>query len=218
MPQLFRRRTNTVARLTLVAVVVLPIAIAAGGYAFLQSAYVTGVGVPRAQPVPFSHAHHVGGLGIDCRYCHTSVEKAAFAGMPATETCMTCHSQIWADSPMLAPVRESYAKDVPLQWTRVTDLPDYVYFDHHIHVAKGIGCTSCHGRVDEMPLTWKAENMRMAWCLSCHRAPERHLRPREAVFDPAWQAPRDQLVQGKELLERYHVNVQSLSDCSTCHR
>ncbi|HEY9899069.1 MAG TPA: cytochrome c3 family protein [Pantanalinema sp.] len=218
MPQLFRRRTNTVARLTLLAVVLLPVAIAGAAYGILQSAYVTGVGVPRAQPVPFSHAHHVGSLGLDCRYCHTSVEQASFAGMPSTETCMTCHSLIWADSPVLAPVRESYARDVPLRWSRVYDLPDYVYFDHRIHVAKGIGCTSCHGRVDEMPLTWKAQNMRMGWCLSCHRAPERHLRPLEAVFDPAWRQPMDQQVQGPVLAKRYHLNVKSLADCSICHR
>ena len=148
--------------------------------------------------MPFSHEHHVRGLGIDCRYCHTSVEKSSFAGIPPTETCMTCHSQIWTDSPMLEPVRTSLRTNTPIRWNRVHDLPDYVYFNHGIHVQKGVGCVSCHGRVDQMPLTWKAEPMTMEWCLSCHRNPEKHLRPREEVFNMDWVPPEDQVDAGPE--------------------
>src|SRR5437660_2869412 len=141
--------------------------------------------VTREQPVQLSHKHHVGDDGIDCRYCHTSVEKSAFAGVPPTETCMTCHSQIWTESPLLAPVRESYRTGRPIQWQRVHDLPDFVYFNHSIHIKKGIGCVSCHGRIDEMPITRKHQTLSMRWCLSCHRSPEKNMRPHEKVFDLA---------------------------------
>ena len=135
-------------------------------------------------------------LGIDCRYCHTSVETEGFAGMPPTHTCMTCHSQIWSDSPMLEPVRASLRERKPLAWTRVHDLPDFVYFHHGIHVQKGVACVSCHGRVDQMPLTWKEEPMTMEWCLNCHRHPERHLRPKEEVFLMDWVPPSRPAVAG----------------------
>ena len=146
--------------------------------------------IPFQQPVPFSHKHHVSDDGIDCRYCHTSVEKSSFAGLPPTETCMTCHSQIWTDSPMLAPVRASFATNTPLKWNRVHDLPGYVYFNHSIHVAKGIGCSTCHGRVDQMPLTRKTETLYMKWCLDCHRNPQKYIRPRDKIYDMAWQPAR----------------------------
>jgi hypothetical protein len=175
-----------------------------------------GIGTPIEQPVPFSHKHHVQDDGIDCRYCHTSVEKSSFAGLPSTEICMTCHSQIFMDAPMLAPVVASYLDNKPLRWKRVHDLPEFVYFNHSIHVYKGIGCVSCHGRVDEMPLTWRAEPLTMQWCLSCHRAPERFVRPREFVFDMAWIPEEDQRVLGKRLVEQY--NIQRKTDCSACHR
>ncbi|MFO0579587.1 MAG: cytochrome c3 family protein [Polyangia bacterium] len=218
MAQLFHRSTNVLARTSLVA---LPIAL--GGAAALfgliyRSPYFTSVFVARRQPVPFSHKHHVGGLGIDCRYCHDSVEKSAFAGLPALETCMHCHSQIWADSPLLQPVREGYRDDRSLVWGRVNQLPDYVYFDHSIHVNKGVGCESCHGRVDQMPLTWRQQPLTMKGCLSCHREPERHLRPREHVFQMGWRPDGDPELLGRGLVRRYRINKQRLADCYVCHR
>ncbi|MDB6138040.1 MAG: hypothetical protein JWO94_1112, partial [Verrucomicrobiaceae bacterium] len=176
----------------------------------------TGVGVPVEQPVPFSHAHHTGELGIDCRYCHTGVEKGRSAGIPATETCMTCHSQIWRDAPMLQPVRDSWMNHQPLHWTRVNDLPDYVYFDHSIHVNKGVGCVSCHGQVDQMPLTAKGQTLMMRWCLDCHRHPEEHLRPQEAVF--SMTTPLMERGQGAALVRSNHIPTKQLEDCSICHR
>jgi len=165
--------------------------------------------------VPFSHRHHVGGLKIDCRYCHTAVEESAFAGMPTSKTCMNCHSQIWVGSPMLAPVRESYKPGgPPLEWNRVHQLPDFVYFNHSIHIHKGIGCVSCHGRVDEMPLTWQVHTLYMDWCLDCHRNPEQHVRPREEVFNLAWEPPAD--FDPQVYMEKYRI--QSKTSCSVCHR
>jgi hypothetical protein len=157
--------------------------------------------------VQFSHEHHVAGLGIDCRYCHTSVEHTNYAGMPSTKTCMTCHSQIWTNAELLKPVRDSFREDKPIRWTRVHDLPDYVQFNHSIHVQKGIGCVSCHGRVDQMPLMWKTQSLYMEWCLSCHREPEKHVRPRDKVFDLNWQWPADVdgIAEGKKLVEKYRI-------------
>jgi hypothetical protein len=168
--------------------------------------------------VPFSHEHHVGGLGIDCRYCHTSVETSAFAGLPPTRTCMTCHSQLYTNAAMLAPVRQSLAEGKPIRWVRVNALPDYVYFDHSVHVANGIGCTTCHGRVQEMPLMRQAAPLTMGWCLNCHRDPKPYLRPRDEVFSVSWKPPKDQLEQAKKLLVEYHIKTQHLDDCSRCHR
>src|SRR5438093_4874245 len=170
MPQLFHPSMNTISRLSIVGVVTAIPALSMATYAFNLS-YVIHRDVPIDQPVQFSHKHHVADDGIDCRYCHTSVEKSAFAGVPPTETCMTCHSQIWVDSPLLEPVRESYRTGRPIEWERVHDLPDFVYFNHSIHIKKGIGCVSCHGRVDEMPITRKHANLSMRWCLNCHRSP-----------------------------------------------
>jgi ferredoxin len=177
---------------------------------------MTEVRVIREQPVPFSHKHHVSGLGIDCRYCHTSVETSSFAGIPPTATCMTCHSEIWTGSPMLEPVRASLRTNEPLRWTRVHDLPDFVYFDHSIHLAKGIGCSTCHGRVDQMPITWRENSLLMEWCLNCHRQPEQYVRPRSAVFQMDWVAPPNQLEAGRELVQTYHI--RKLTDCYICHR
>ncbi len=186
----------------------------------IRSPYVTEAGVVRQQPVEFSHEHHVSGLGIDCRYCHTSVEDSAFAGIPSTHTCMTCHSQVWTQAPMLEPVRESYRTGESIPWTRVHDLPDFAYFDHSIHVHKGIGCSTCHGRVDRMPLTWREHALDMEWCLGCHRAPERFIRPREEVFNMAWEPPPDQIERGRELIRKYDIDLRQdrLSDCWICHR
>ena len=176
MPQIFHPSANTLSRLTIYGSVVVILGPVVLTYLVLRSPYQTKVGVVQPQPVPFSHEHHVRGLGIDCRYCHTTVETSSFAGLPPTHTCMTCHSQIWSTSPMLEPVRTSLAQKRPIVWTRVHNLPDFVYFHHGIHIQKGIGCVSCHGRVDQMPMMWKEEPMTMEWCLECHRHPERHLR------------------------------------------
>jgi hypothetical protein len=183
---------------------------------FVRSPYVTAVGQPVEQPVPFSHKHHVTDDGLDCRYCHTSVETSAFAGMPSTQTCINCHAEVWAQSPTLAPVRDSFATGVPIAWNRVNNLAGFVYFDHSIHVEKGVGCSTCHGPVDQMPLTFKTQSMQMSWCLDCHQQPERYLRPREEVFNMAWQPPGDQERLGRDLVAAYHV--QSKISCSTCHR
>src|SRR5438132_1898048 len=170
MAQIFHRSTNTISRVSIFGAVFI---LAFLGWLFYEleaSPYTTQQHVARTQPIQFSHAHHVGAIGIDCRYCHTSVEKAAFAGIPPTKTCMNCHSQIWAQSPYLEPVRESFRTDKSLEWTRVNDLPDFVYFDHSIHVNKGVGCNDCHGPVDRMPLMYQAESLQMEWCLNFHRA------------------------------------------------
>lgn len=218
MAQVFHRNANIFARASIVVGVLAATAIVLIGAAVYRSPVLTQVNVAKAQPIPFSHQRHVGGNGIDCRYCHTSVEESGFANIPPTETCMTCHSQILSDAPMIQPVHESWKSGKPIEWNRVYDLPDYVYFDHSIHVAKGIGCTTCHGEIDEMALTHKAETLHMAWCLECHRAPEKFIRPKEEVFNVDWEAPHDQLLQGKKLVEEYNVNVEQLSNCSICHR
>ncbi|EJW12534.1 putative molybdopterin oxidoreductase subunit protein [Rhodovulum sp. PH10] len=216
--QIFRKGADTTARVLLVLGALTPLAGVGFAYAFHRASYTTGDARTPRQPVPFSHAHHVGGLGLDCRYCHTSVEKSRFAGMPPTETCMTCHSQIWTNAAMLAPVRESLARDEPLRWTRVYDLPGYVYFDHSSHVNNGVGCTTCHGRIDRMPLTRQAAPLTMAWCIDCHRDPTKALRPKNAIFDLGWTPPKDQDEQGARLAVRYHIRLRHLTDCSTCHR
>jgi hypothetical protein len=219
MPQIFHPSTNTISRLTIYGTVIL-IAVLFSALAEIErSSYVTEADVVREQPIQFSHKHHVGDDGIDCRYCHTSVEHSAFAGIPPTKTCMNCHSQIFADSPYLEPVRESFRTGKPLQWNRVHRLADFVYFNHSIHVNKGIGCETCHGRVDQMPLIRQVASLQMEWCLDCHRQPERYLRPREYVFNMSWEPPADQLEQGRKLASEYHIrSVADLTSCSTCHR
>ena len=218
MAQIFRPPTNTLARASIVAggIMVVVLLLAVGG--IVVSPYMTGVGVARRQPVPFSHKHHVGDDGIDCRYCHSSVEESSFAGIPSTKTCMNCHTQIWADSPMLEPVRESWRTGRSLEWSRVHQLADFVYFNHSIHVNKGVGCVTCHGRVDQMPLISKANSLYMDWCLECHRAPERFVRPREFVFSMVYQPPEDQLSLGRKLVKAYKIQSPAyLTSCSTCH-
>ncbi len=216
MAQIFRPSTNTFARLSIFGAVFLLAALAWGVLAVNRSPYVTEAGVVRRQPVPFSHKHHVSGIGIDCRYCHTSVEESAVAGIPPTKTCMNCHTQIWAESPMLEPVRTSLRTDISLAWVRVHDLPDFVYFDHSIHVQKGMGCVTCHGRVDEMPLMWRQQSLLMEWCLECHREPERFVRPRAFVFRMDWKPSEDQLTLGRKLVQEYHIAKRT--SCSVCHR
>ena len=218
MPQLFRPAADTVVRAVLIAILVLPFSAMGGLYAIMRSEYITGESVTIEQPIPFSHAHHVAGLGLDCRYCHASVEKAAFAGMPPTHTCMTCHSQLFTYAKMLKPVRQSLAKHKPIKWNRVYRLPDYVYFDHSVHVKNGIGCSTCHGPVQRMPLVRQAVPMTMNWCLSCHRDPKPYLRPQNQIFNMEWRPPKDQAEKAKKLLVQYHIDTKNLTDCDRCHR
>jgi hypothetical protein len=240
--QIFHRSSNTIARVSIVGAVVL-----LGGLGWVlytlmgTSGYVTGQYEVKHQPVPFSHEHHVRGLGIDCRYCHTSVERSAFAGLPPTETCMNCHRQIWTNAELLEPIRASYRDNVPVQWTRVNNVPDFVYFNHSVHVAKGIGCQSCHGNVDRMPLMFQNASLQMQWCLDCHRNPTKNVRPREEVFNMNWN-PQDRasflkyMPSPREASNNPHwepstadvtrlqtklakdYQLKSLTSCSTCHR
>ena len=214
---LFQPRSTTVFRVVLVAAV---LGVASTGYAVLQyyySPYWTALGIRRLQPVLFSHRHHAGELHIDCRYCHAAVETSAFAGMPSTHTCLTCHSQIFTDTPMLRPVVESQLRDKPLPWVRVNNLPDHVYFNHSIHIAKGVGCTTCHGEIGDMPLTSAGQPLMMRWCIDCHRDPAPRLRPRDQIFAPRWTPPSNQSELGHALLTEYHVETTHLTNCSTCH-
>ena len=216
MAQIFHRSTNTISRVSVFGGIAIIVVLVATLAAINRSSYVTEVGVARNQPVQFSHKHHVSDDGIDCRYCHTSVEESSFAGIPSTKICMNCHTQIWAESPILEPVRESFRTGKSLEWTRVHNLPGFVYFDHSIHVHKGVGCTTCHGRVDQMPLMWRENTLYMEWCLECHRNPEQFVRPREQVFNMDWQPPSDQIVLGQKLVQEY--KIESLTSCSVCHR
>lgn len=219
MPQIFSRTANIVSKTSIAAVGLLVVVLGGVLWAVMMSPYYTNVNITREQPVPFSHKHHAGELGIDCRYCHTSVEKSSFAGVPPTQTCMTCHSQIWTNAPMLEPVRASYRTDKSISWTRVNALPDYVYFNHSIHVAKGVGCTTCHGPIAQMPLTYKANTLYMGWCLDCHRQPEKYLRPKSEVFNPNYVEPANQLELGAQLVKDYKIiPLKERQSCSTCHR
>jgi hypothetical protein len=215
MAQIFHRSTNTISRVSIFGGVAVLLTLLTAVAAINRSSYLTEVRVARAQPVQFSHKHHVSDDGIDCRYCHTSVENSSFAGIPSTKICMSCHTQIWADSPILEPVRASFRTGKSLEWTRVHNLPGFVYFDHSIHVSKGVGCSTCHGRVDQMPLMWRENTLYMEWCLECHRAPERFVRPREQVFNMEWRPPEDHLALGQRLVREY--KIQKLTSCSVCH-
>jgi hypothetical protein len=219
MPQIFSRGTDTAFRYSLYGAPLGGAVVLWACLIFTRSSYGTGAGISRVQPVPFSHQHHVGDLGIDCRYCHTSVETSSYAGLPATRICMNCHSQMWVGSDMLEPVRASYRTDKSLQWKRVHNLPGFVYFDHSIHIHKGIGCTTCHGAVDEMPFMQQAPSLLMEWCLECHRRPEENLRPQSAIFDVKWQRPADQAEQGRKLAQEYEIkDTRYLTSCTVCHR
>jgi hypothetical protein len=218
MSQIFHPSMNIIAKVALLVVILLVAVLAWFGYYTVRSPLMTEVGVAKAQAVPYSHAQHVGGLGLDCRYCHTAVEESNTAGIPPTESCMGCHAQVAVDSPNLQLVRASAENDQPLAWIRVHDLADYVYFNHAIHVKQGVGCETCHGRVDQMPVVMKVENLQMDWCLDCHRAPEKYLRPREAVFTMGYTAPIEQSVLGPQLVAEYGIHVNQLTDCSVCHR
>jgi hypothetical protein len=219
MPQLFGPASNTIAKVSIAAVILLLGTTVAIGYVMDRGHWMTFVRVAPEQPIPFSHKHHVKDDGIDCRYCHTSVETSHFAGLPPTETCMTCHSQIWSNASLTQPIRDSWATGRSIEWRRVHDLPDYVYFNHSIHVNKGIGCSTCHGHVDEMPLTYRVNNLYMDWCVNCHRQPEKYIRPKSEVFNIDYEYPDNQLALGRKLVAEYHVqNSRALTDCFTCHR
>lgn len=243
MSQIFHRSTNTLSRATIFGAVFVVVILGWILYVVQGSPFVTYAGVRKAQPVPFSHQHHVTGLGVDCRYCHTSVETSSFAGIPPTKTCMNCHSQIWTNAQLLEPVRTSYRSGESLQWTRVNQLPDFVYFNHSIHVTKGVGCNTCHGPVDQMPLMYQQESLQMEWCLGCHRDPGKNLRPRDQVFNMRYQPPSagnpvamdgqtfaNQDALGAYLIKKYQVrvgrmktadgqvSVSEITSCSTCHR
>ena len=230
--QIFHRSANVISRASIYAGIFTTAFVLWACINFQRSPYVTYAGIVRPQPAPFSHEHHVAALGIDCRYCHTSVENSSFAGFPPTKTCMNCHSQIWTSAPLLEPVRESFRSGKSLVWNRVNDLPDFVYFDHSIHVTKGVGCNTCHGPVDRMPLMFNYASLQMEWCIGCHRDPAKALRPRDQVFNMRYQQPTsdlhvvidgktftDQLALGKYLVGKYHVrSVLDITSCSTCHR
>jgi len=219
MPQIFHPSMNTISKVTIVGGVLVILGCAIALTSLFRSSFAIRVNDPIEQPVPFSHKHHVVDDGIDCRYCHISEETSSFADVPPTETCMTCHSQIWNQSPILEPVRESFRTGQPIQWNRVNDLPDYVYFNHSIHIAKGIGCETCHGRVDQMALTWKANTLYMEWCLNCHRHPEQYVRPKDQVFTMGYKPAIDQATLGKQLVKEYNIQSPSrLDDCYICHR
>jgi hypothetical protein len=216
MPQIFRPSANTLSKLSLASILMLVGGLIGLAMLLGRSSYVTRANEYVEQPVQFSHQHHVLDDGIDCRYCHTSVETSSFAGIPPTKTCMNCHSQIWQTAPILEPVRASFREDKPMRWVRVHDLPDFVYFNHSIHIKKGMGCESCHGRLDQMPLTRQVQSLQMEWCLNCHRNPQDFVRPRTEVFTMGYRPTVPQSVLGPQLVQEY--GIRSLTSCSTCHR
>jgi hypothetical protein len=219
MSQLFPRPTNIYSRLSVLAVIFFALMLGGAVGMLHLSGYNTRQNDHIEQPVQFSHAHHVGGMGIDCRYCHTSVEESSFANIPPTKTCMNCHSQIWAQAPILEPVRASFRDNTPLKWTRVHDLPDFVYFNHAIHVKQGVGCATCHGPIDKMPLVYQYAPLTMQWCLDCHRDPGSFIRPRDQVFNMSWERPADDPEFGARLVKEHNIaSVEQMTSCSTCHR
>lgn len=219
MAQFFNKSANNIARISMVLA-----AVAAGGAflgytQFARSSYLTGRYVEKQQPVQFSHKHHVGDDGIDCRYCHQTVETTASAGMPSTQTCMNCHSQIWTDSPYLEPVKASFRENKPIEWERVHDLPEFAYFDHSIHIAKGVGCSTCHGQIDNMPAVFQENTLQMEWCLACHRNPEQFIRPRSEIFNMDWQVnDLDDAARAKLKVDYKIRSKEMMTSCSTCHR
>ena len=214
----FTSRANLYVRGALGLILAVAVIGVVAAFSYARSEWVSGMGRVIEQPVPFSHAHHVGGLGIDCRYCHTTVEFSSFAGMPATATCMRCHRELWTNAELLEPVRESYRTGQPIRWQRVYDLPDFVFFDHSIHVTHGIGCESCHGRVDQQPLMAQRTSLFMRWCLDCHRDPAPHLRPLDEITTMGYQPSADAAVGvGERLMRLYDIQPETLTSCSACH-
>ncbi len=219
MAQIFNRGANNVAKITIVVVILL------GGVAFFlytqiaRSSYLTGIYLEKQQPIQFSHKHHAGDDGIDCRYCHTSVETSYSAGIPPTQTCMNCHSQLWSDAPYLEPIRESYRTGKPIEWERVHDLPEFAYFNHSIHIAKGVGCSTCHGQIDNMPAVFQQNTLQMEWCLSCHREPEKYIRPKSEIYNMDWDGNDLSADERLQLKADYKIrSKEMLTSCSTCHR
>ena len=230
MAQLFPKAFNVLARVSLLGAPLLFAGTGVGLAAFYRSDYTTGAREVVEQPVPFSHKHHVSQLGIGCQYCHTSVEKSQHPGYPPSKTCMNCHQQMWTSADLLEPIRASYKNDKPVAWTKVHNVPDYVYFNHSIHLGKGIGCYSCHGQIDQMNLVFQSKTLLMEWCLACHRQPELHLRPKDEVYNIAWKPedsgtnpdtgkPWTQLELGTKLKREHQVrDVTIITNCSMCHR
>ncbi|HTH36344.1 MAG TPA: cytochrome c3 family protein [Pyrinomonadaceae bacterium] len=219
MAQFFSKSANNIARISMLTVAIL------GGLAFFvytqvaRSSYITGRYLERQQPVQFSHKHHAGDDGIDCRYCHSTVETTASAGIPPTQTCMNCHSQIWSDSPYLEPVRASFRDNKPIEWERVHDLPEFAYFNHSIHVAKGVGCSTCHGKIDNMPAVFQENTLQMEWCLACHREPEKFIRPKSEIYNMQWQDGDLTAQERLDLKVKYKIrSKEMMTSCSTCHR
>jgi hypothetical protein len=234
--QIFPRSSNAIARASLVGLVFVVAVLSWVVLELERTPFITNQGVRKSQPVPFSHKHHVTGLGIDCRYCHTSVETSSFAGIPPTKTCINCHAQIWTNALYLEPVRESFRSGRSIEWTRVNQLPNFVYFNHSIHINKGVGCNTCHGPIDQMQLTYQYASLQMEFCLDCHRAPEKYIRPRDQVFNMRYEPPmndplgkndvffnghdyNDQIALGNALKDAYKVrSVKDITSCNTCHR
>lgn len=244
MANIFRPVANIGAKITLICGAILPLGTILTMSQFTRSPYVTKVNIPYEQPVPFSHEHHVTELGIDCRYCHSTVEKSAFVSYPPTHTCMSCHSQVWTNSPLLEPVRESYTKNVPLKWTVLNKVPDFVYFNHSIHINRGVSCNNCHGPIQAMQIVYKGQAFQMRWCLDCHRNPENYVGPQENVWklyqdiqrgqqangEPLtaeeeslkngkqYERNDEEKAKGREWVKKYHIKTEQLTDCSVCHR
>lgn len=219
MAQIFHRSTNFIARLSVFGGILLVGLALTGLIGAARTSYWTNQNITRQQPVQFSHKHHVGDDGIDCRYCHTGVETSAVAGIPPTKTCMNCHSVLFNNVAYLEPIRASYREDKSIEWVRVHRLPDFVYFNHSIHVNKGVGCSTCHGAINQMPLVFQASTLEMQWCIDCHRNPEAILRPTDQVFNMDWKAPANQAELGHRFaVERKIRSVNELTSCSTCHR
>jgi cytochrome c7-like protein len=219
MAQIFHRSTNFIARFSVFSTLFLVGLALIAVLAVARSPYLTNQNFTREQPVQFSHKHHVGDDGIDCRYCHTSVETSAVAGVPPTKTCMNCHSVLYSNASYLDPVRDSYRNDKSIEWVKVHRLADFVYFNHSIHVNKGVGCSTCHGQINQMPLVFQANTLLMQWCLDCHRNPEPALRPKDQIFNMDWKVPDNQAELGAKLRLEYKIRTtEELVSCSTCHR
>lgn len=219
MAQLFHRGANNIAKASMALVIVLGGVVYFAYSQIARSSYLTNRYLERPQPVQFSHKHHVGDDGIDCRYCHTSVETAASAGIPPTQTCMNCHNQLWAETPYLEPVRASYRDNKPILWERVHDLPGFVYFNHSIHVAKGVGCSTCHGAVDTMPAVYQENTLQMEWCTSCHKNPEAFIRPKSEIYNMSWKDSNLTAEERANLKKEYKIRSREmLTSCSICHR
>lgn len=213
---IFRPKHNTLARLSLVVLAAGGAGTIGGLLIWARTPTARGMEQPVEQPLQFDHRHHTRDEGIDCRYCHNTVEKSAFAGIPPTQLCLNCHSQVWNKSPLLEPVRQSFIENKPMVWNRVYKVPEFVYFNHAIHVNKGVGCVTCHGRVDQMAAVEKASSLTMSWCLDCHRNPTKNIRPVEEVTNMTWKPEGDPVEATRVFAEKNEVHTRT--SCTTCHR